>query len=194
MDEKNKPVWHTAKWYKANFGVDVLKANIPFKEVKNPIYSTASPMKLWKEEDILPFKNEENIKKFQKRSEIGKRVFVTKKENMINWFESLKEQTPEIKEITKRLWVIGEKISELHGKKAECRENDENSDSSEYFESDIEHCNNCRNMSSQQNRLRNEREELFVKLQKICGKDIQFIQLVRRYCREKYESSQLIHA
>lgn len=59
--------WHTRKWYKENFGVDPLELNLPFIQVKNPYYSKAAPMKLWKESDVLPFKSKKGIKKYIKR-------------------------------------------------------------------------------------------------------------------------------
>jgi len=183
--EAKEDKWHTRKWYKQNFGVDPLKLNLPFIEARNPHYSKAAPMKLWKESDVLPFKSEEGIKKYQKRREAGLKASETRKKHLKEWFTEIKSDNPRVKEILERLWKIGERISELHRLKEECRESDPTYDSETHWELGIEHCEDCERMSEEQAELREERSELFMELEKISKKDKKTIQLARRYLREE---------
>lgn len=179
-----KESWHTKRWYKENFGVDVTKLNIMPKEVKNPHYRSAPPMKLWKESDILPFKSDKKIQQFKKRSEAGKRAFETRKNNLVDFFEDIQSSNPRVNEITKRLWEIGKEIEKLHYLKEECRDADDYDGREDYFDYGREHCSKCRQMSEKQDKLRGERYELFGDLELICGRDKRTIQLARRYRRE----------
>jgi hypothetical protein len=182
-DKGEKEKWHTKKWYKEHFGVNVEKLGLPHKEVKNPHYSSGSPMKLWKEEDVLPYKNEKGIKQFQKRSEAGKKGFQKRREKLIKLFKEIKEENPDVGEITKRLWEIGNRIGELHGMKENCRDYD--ADKKEYFDWGMEHCDECARMSDEQHELRGERQELFEKLESIYNVDKRKLQLMRKYYREE---------
>lgn len=179
-----KESWHTKRWYNENFGVDVTKLSIMPKEVKNPHYRSAPPMKLWKENDILPFKNDKKIQRFKKRSEAGKRAFKTRKNNLIDFFEDVQSSNPRVNEITKRLWEIGKEIGKLHHLKEECRDADDYDGREHYFDYGREHCSKCRQMSEKQDKLRRERYGLFEDLELICGMDKRTIQLSRRYRRE----------
>jgi hypothetical protein len=183
-EEAKEDKWHTQKWYKENFGVDPSKLNLPFVEEENPHYSEAPSMKLWKESDVLPFKSEEGIKKYQKRREAGLKASETRKKHLKEWFIEIKRDNPRVKEILERLWEIGERISELHDLKEECRESDPTYSPETYWKLGIEHCKNCERMSGEQAKLREERSELFTELEKICKKDKKTIQLARRYLRK----------
>lgn len=178
----NTKDWHTKKWFKENFGVDVTKLDIKPKEVKNPHYGSSPPMKLWKEDDILPYKSEDKIKNYRIRSEAGKKAHQTRKNNLTKWFEGIKSSNPRIHQITKMLWEIGEKISELHHEKDECR--GDMDDKKVYFDCGVEHCSECKKISEEQERLRQERYNLFEELECLCEKDFRTIQLARKYCRE----------
>ncbi len=182
-NRKNKDKkWHTLKWYKKQFGIDPLKLNIPYKEVKNPHYSSAAPMRLWEEKDVQPFKSEDGARLHAKRREAGIKAHQTRKKRLIEWFKKVKTENKIVSEITKRLWEIGERIRELHDLKADCREGDDNND---YWETGIDHCNRCFKWSKEQDALRLEREHLFEELEVNYGKDKKTIQLARKYCREK---------
>lgn len=181
---KKEEGWHIKKWYKENYGVDPIKLGLPFKEVKNPHFSTAAPMKLWHEKDILPFRDDEGVKKYKKRSEAGQKAFKTRKARMIEWFKQVKSANQGVHEITKRLWEIGERVNELHRLKERCRTDDYLSyDHHEFWDMGVEHCKRCREMSDEQWGLREERENLFEELETICHTDKQTIQLARKYYR-----------
>lgn len=182
--QEKEDKWHTRKWYKENYGVDPSKLALPFEEVRNPHYSNAAPMKLWKESDVSPFRGEDGIKRYAKRKEAGQKAFITRKTNLKEWFTEIKNDNPRTKEILKKLWEIGEKISELHDLKEECRKCDPRYDSSDYWDLGIEHCEECERMTKEQCRLREEREELFSELETICGRDKRTIQVARHYLRE----------
>jgi len=169
---------HTLKWYKENFGVSPVALGLPFVEKKNPYYSSGSPMKLWEEEDVLPFKSDVGIAKHQVRKAAGTKAYQTKKTNLIKWFESVKSEDPRVHEITHRLWEIGTQIRELHALKAICRGDG-------YDDYENEHCTLCCERTDHQNRLRDERAVLFQELIIVCGKDKRTIQLARKYCREE---------
>ena len=165
---------HTLNWYKENFGVSPLALGLPFIEKKNPHFSSGSPMKLWDEEAVLPFKSVEGIQKHQVRKEAGKKAHQTRKVNLIKWFESVKSDNPQVHHITHRLWEIGSRIGELHSLKANCRR-----------ESDNHFCAVCDSNTDMQNDLREERSALFADLVNICGKDKKTIKLARKYYREE---------
>jgi hypothetical protein len=183
MSDK-KSDWHTRKWYKENYGVDPLKLTIPYIEKKNPYYSSASPMKLWKEDDVKPFKSEEGIEKFKKRREAGKKAFRTRRKRLVKWFEEIKSNNPKVNKITHRLWEIGMRISDIHEEKERCREKDRIYDKREYWEFGLEHCKECQKRTREQDKLRDERQELFERLERICDNEKRVLQLARKYCRE----------
>ena len=114
--------FHTRAWFKENFGVDPLKLNIPFKTAPNPHYKNAAPMKLWREQDILPFKSTVGIEKHEEAVERGKKAVETRKTNLKEWFKTMKSSDPRVQEILKRLWEIGNEIEDLHSAKEECRQ------------------------------------------------------------------------
>ncbi|MGC9100025.1 MAG: hypothetical protein ACP5HC_02005 [Caldisericum sp.] len=183
--EKDKTEkWHTRRWYKENYGVDPLKLGIPFREVRNPYYRKAPPMKLWKEEDVAPFKNTEGVEKFKKRQQAGQKAFETRKKRLKEWFSEIKDSNPRVKEILHRLWQIGERIKELHRLKENCRTSDPDYNEEDFWDYGIEHCPQCAKWSEEQWQLREERYELFNELEEICQKDKRTIQLARRYLRE----------
>ncbi|HEX7033754.1 MAG TPA: hypothetical protein VF172_12215 [Nitrososphaera sp.] len=176
--------WHTRKWYQQNFGVDPLKLQLPYKEVLNPYYRrSASPMKLWDEQVVLPYRDQRGIEEYARRSERGKKAAATRKKNLVELFSFFKQKDGRVREILEQLWQIHNSIHELHEKKAECREQD--GDPELYFEFGIEHCRNCEQWSRTQDRLRDEHEELFSELEEITGMEKQSIQLARRYLREQ---------
>jgi hypothetical protein len=183
-EQKREDKWHTRKWFKENYGVDPSKLGLPFDEAENPYYSKAAPMKLWRESDVSPHRDEDGIKRYAKRKEAGKKAFISRKTNLKEWFTAAKKDNPRTKEILKRLWEIGDRISELHDLKEECRECDPGYDSSDYWDLGIEHCEECERMTKEQCRLREEREELFSELETLCGRDKRTIQLARHYLRE----------
>ena len=185
--EKNKKQdsWHIKKWYKENYGVDPIKLNLLFREVKNPYFSSAAPMKLWNEKDVLPFKNKVGIKRYNERSNAGKKAFETRKTRMIEWFKQVKSDKPRVHEITKRLWEIGDRINELHHLKEKCRNTDHTYDPHNFWEFGSEHCRDCKEKSDEQWNLREEREELFGELEAVCDADKRIIQLARKYYRSE---------
>ncbi|MCK4526206.1 hypothetical protein KAW18_02445 [candidate division WOR-3 bacterium] len=187
FSEKNKKQdsLHIKKWYKENYGVDPIKLKLPFKEVKNPYFSSAAPMKLWDEKDVLPFKNEAGIKRYSERSNAGKKAFKTRKIRMIEWFKQVKSGKPRVLEITRRLWEIGEQINQLHHLKEECRNTDPTYDPHEFWEFGSEHCEDCKEKSDEQWNLREEREELFGELEVVCSADKRTIQVARKYYRNE---------
>ena len=180
---KKEDGWYIRKWYKENYGADPLKLGLPFKEVKNPYYSKASPMKLWREMDVLPFKDEKAIEIFKKRSERGQKGFQTRKTRLVEWFKQVKSDNPRVHEITRRLWEIGEGINELHRLKEECRNNSPAYDRREFWDLGVEHCKECKKRSNEQWSLREEREMLFLELETISNTDKRTIQLARKYYR-----------
>ena len=182
MSEKEDE-WHIKKWYKENYGTDPLKLGLPFKEVKNPYYSKAAPMKLWCERDVLPFKDEKGVELFKKRSERGQKAFQTRKNHLIEWFKQVKSGNPRVHEITRRLWEIGRGINELHQLKEKCRNNSPAYDRHEFWEFGVEHCKECKEKSEEQWNLREERERIFLELETISNTDKRTIQLARKYYR-----------
>lgn len=89
-DEK----WHTSKWYKENFGVDPVKLNLPYAEVKNPHYSQGATMPLWEEQTVIDYKNETGVYKFKKRQEAGNKAYKTRMEKAkkyLEWFKQKKQ-------------------------------------------------------------------------------------------------------
>lgn len=172
--------WHTRKWFLENFGVDPLTLSIPPKEVRNPYYSRAAPMKLWKEGDILPYKSEHGIQGYAKRRQAGHKAYETRKHRLIEWWKQVKTENPRVQEIVKRLWVIGEEISKLHEEKEECRGSQ---DREAHWEFGEEHCQDCAEKTEAQQALRAERERLFMGLERVCEKEKDTIQLARRYYR-----------
>ena len=185
VQKEKEDKWHTRKWYKENLGVDPSKLELRFVEAKNPYYSKAAPMKLWKESDISSFRDEDGIRKYAKRKEAGQKAFVTRKNNLKEWFTTVKNDNPRVKEILKRLWEIGNRISELHDFKEECRESDPDYNSEDFWDVGLEHCEACERATEEQCSLRDERGELFLELETICGKDKRTIQLARQYLREE---------
>lgn len=183
--QEKEDKWHTRKWYKENYGVDPSKMGLPFEEVKNPHYSNAAPMKLWKESDVSPFRDEDGVKRHAKRKEAGKKAFETRKRRLEEWFTDIKSNNPRVQAILKRLWEVGERISEIHFLKEECREDDPEYSYKDYSDIGIEHCEECERMTSEQCKLREEREELFSELEDVCKSDKRTIQLARNYLREK---------
>ena len=177
--------WHTRKWYKEKFGVDPSKLDIEFIEVRNPHFSSASPMKLWEEKNVLPFKNKDGIKVYKKRKKAGVKAYCTRKKHLKEWFKQVKSKNPRIQEIMKRLWKIGEDISWFHDLKEECRNTNIGFDKKDFFEYGVAHCKHCEKWTEEQDMLRDEREKLFEELKKICDKDLRTIQLARKYCREE---------
>jgi hypothetical protein len=134
---------HTQKWVLANYGVDPLKLPIPFREVENPHYSSAPPMKLWNEEDVSPYRDQKGVDRHRVRSEAGKKGAETRKKNLRGWFEQIKSDNPRVKEITKRLWEIGNEISDLQARKEKCRKSNNVDDGRDYFEYSDADCGNC---------------------------------------------------
>lgn len=192
MKNKKEEGWHIGRWFKENYGVDPLKLGLPFKEVKNPYYSKATPMKLWHEKDVLPFKDRKGIELFRKRSEGGKKAFETRKTRLIEWFKQVKSDNPRVHEITRKLWEIGERINELHQLKEECRNTDSTYDRHEFWEFSVEHCKKCKEKTDEQWSLREEREKLFLELETVSDADKRTIQLARKYYRmEGTNKSQL---
>lgn len=182
-EEKGK--WHTTKWYKDNWKVDPQKSHVPFKEVKNPYYPSAgAPMKLYLEDDVAQIKDTDKQKEFAKRHDTAKQAAQTRKENLIKLFADMKATNPEIPNITKRLWEIGENIRELHAGKEQCRSDGENA-KADYFELGMEHCQSCERKSAEQEKLREEREQLFQRLEKEANMPKAKIQLARKYIREQ---------
>lgn len=178
---------HTRRWYKENYGVDPLKLGLPYHEAKNPYYSTASPMKLWMEKEVYPFRSEEGIRKFKERSERAKKAFEDRKTRLKEWFTESKSANPRVQDILRELWEIGGKITELHNLKEQCRNDDPDYDSSLYWDMGIEHCEQCQNWTKQQNELRRKREQLFNELETLTKSDKRTIQLARRYLREEQQ-------
>jgi len=176
--------WHTRKWFKENFGVDPLKLDLPYVETRNPYYAKAAPMKLWKESDVSPHRDEKGIKRYAKRKKAGQKAFNTRKNNLKEWFTTAKNNNPRVKDILRRLWEIGDRISQLHDLKEECRESDPDYNSEDYWDIGLEHCEACERATKEQCRLREERGELFLELEAICGEDKRTVQLARKYLRE----------
>jgi hypothetical protein len=162
--------------------------NIPFIEKKNPHFSSAAPMRLWREEDVLPFKSGRGVELHGKRKEAGRKAFETRKKNLVQWFTQIKSVNPRVREVTRRLWEIGKEIGILHDRKEECR-NADVCDREAFWEYGIEHCPDCGRMSREQEKLREERAALFEELERICGKEKSVVQLARRYCRESQPAS-----
>ena len=182
--EKRPTTWHTRNWYKAEFGVDPLSLNLPFKEVPNPHYRRAPAMKLWDEQAVLPFKNERGIEKHHARSKAGQKAANTRKKNLVDLFSFFKNNDPRVQEILQRLWGIHCEIDRLHELKADHRGKEDSYDKQSYFDLGMQHCKLCEAWSVAQDRLRDERASLFETLQEICGMEKQAIQLARRYLRE----------
>lgn len=181
-EEKGK--WHTSKWYREHFGVDPLELDLPYEAVKNRYYRSGPMVKLWKEADVIPYKNKKGIDSAKRRKEAGERAFTTRRTKLIEFFKDAQGRCPRIGEITKRLWEIGNEVNAIHAEKAQCRNNDPEYDRSEYFDMGFEHCLQCSKRSERQKHLRNERATLFEELEQICGKDKKTIQLARKYLRE----------
>ena len=95
----------------------------------------------------------------------------SEKPGSVEWWKQVRSDNPRVQEIVKRLWQIGETISELHDEKQRCREDDSGDDSDEYLEFGAEHCDRCAKMTQTQERLRGERESLFTALEDACGKE-----------------------
>lgn len=176
-EERKQTKWHTRKWYKQNYGIDPETTGIPPKLVKNPHYSKAPKMKLWRENQLKPYKSDQGIQEYQRRSASGKKAFETKRNNLVKWWEETKQNDPEVKEIIKRMYQIHEQIGKLHRIKEMCRGHD--------VKLGIEHiCDDCDERSCQQDDLRDERENLFDKLEEITGESKEKIQEARKYFRE----------
>lgn len=169
--------WHTRKWYKENLGVDPLEMRLPFTEVPPPIRLTAAPLKLWEETEVFPFRNEDGIKEYAKRKEAGQRVFTIAKNTLKEGFNAAKSDNPRVKEIFETLYEIEVDIIELCLLKDECSENDSDYDKRGLREFGIEHCPECEKVSRVQNKLREEREQLFLELEEICKSKIRTIYL-----------------
>lgn len=181
INEKKQTEWHTGKWYKQYYGVNPEETEIPPKLVENPYYRTAPRMKLWKETEMRPYRNDDGVQRFQTKSAAGKKAFQTKRNNIVNWWQEKKQENPEIRSITQRLWKIHNQIGKLHHKKEMCR--------GCYAKWDIEHiCSDCDEWSGQQDDLREEREDLFVKLEELTEKPKEKIQEARNYQRQLNES------
>ena len=183
--EEKKDKWHTKRWFKENFGVDPSKLDLPYVETRNPYYAKASPMQLWKESDVSRHRNQEGVKEYAKRKQAGQRASIARKNNLKEWFTTVKNDNPRVREILKRLWEISERISQLHDFKEECRESDPDYNSEDYWDIGFEHCEACERATKKQWRLRAERGELFSELEMICGKEKRTIQLARQYLREE---------
>lgn len=177
--------WHTMKWYKEHYGVDPLKLGLNPKLVSNPHFRSSAKMRLWSESEVMPFRSEEGIEAFKKRREAGLKGARTRRDKLKKWFTSLREDKPEVQEIVKRLWEIGERIQVLHFEKAACRDADPWDDSGAYFDLGVEHCKKCLKMTREQTKLRNARASLFSELERLCETDKKTIQLARRYLRDE---------
>jgi hypothetical protein len=184
--------WHTRKWYKENFGIDPAKLDLHPIQKKNPYYSTAAPMKLWRESDVLPFKDDKGIKTYAKRKEAGKKAHETRKNHLKDWFVDIKNDNPTVGQILNRLWEIGERISDLHAMKEDCRGSAPYCNPRDYFDHGIEHCKECEKLTEEQCELREEREGLFMELEYICDRDKETIQLARKYLREQKQSREAL--
>jgi hypothetical protein len=187
MSADRKTGWHTRRWYKEHFGVDPEKLNIVPVEARNPHYRWAAPMLLWREEDVLPFRSDEGVRKYQVRKEAGRKAHVTRKTRLVEWWKQAKTDNARVQEIVKRLWEIGERISTLHDEKQQCREDDPSYEPDHHWEFGEDHCDRCRKMTETQDRLREERELLFKELQETCQASKSIIQLARKYYRQEQE-------
>lgn len=172
---------HTLKWFKENYGVNPLKLGIPFVEAPNPHYRSAAPMKLWSEAQVEPFKNQTGIEKFAKKRRSGQRAAETRRKNVKTWFVKAQERNPRIARILARLYDIHVRIGKLHDLKQGCRNL---SDSGDFWEYGVPHCDRCAHWTQEQDNLRFERAQLFDELEEISGIDKRTIQLARRYLRE----------
>ncbi len=79
--------FHTAKWYKENWGADPLKLGLPYEEAENPYYKSGPPMKLWTEDDVLPYRSEKEKQQHQKRSESAITAAETRRTRLIGEVE-----------------------------------------------------------------------------------------------------------
>lgn len=173
---------HTKKWYQENFGVDPEKFGLPPREVPNPHYRSGPPMRLWREQDVAPHKDDSGVARYRSRQEAGKRAFQTRRTNLMDWFQDLKSKSPEVQDILVRLYEIHVEIGRLHGTKVKCRGDDSGKD--DYFDFGVEHCEECEAASERQNGIRDERARLFDRLEVLAQADKQAIQLARKYLRE----------
>ena len=115
--------------------------------------------------------SQEGVEKYKRRCAAGRKAHETRKTRLVEWWKQVRSDNPRVQEIVKRLWQIGETISELHDEKQRCREDDSGDDSDEYLEFGAEHCDRCAKMTQTQEELRGERESLFTALEDACGKD-----------------------
>ncbi|MHB8567307.1 MAG: hypothetical protein ACYC7D_10420 [Nitrososphaerales archaeon] len=106
-DEKpKKPARHTKDWYIENYGVDPSKLNIEYIKVDNPHYRSAAPMKLYNEENVLPYKSQEKIDKHRELSERQKKVWEEtkkKEEEAHAYIAEMKALVPLTEEERKRI-------------------------------------------------------------------------------------------
>ena len=196
MSTGRKTRWHTCKWYKEHFGVDPTRLPVQRLEAVNPYYRSGAPMLLWNEEDILPFRSEDGIKRYAKRRAAGQKAYEAaerkreaarerEKRRLIEWWKQVRTEKPRVQEIVKRLREIGEDIRNWHDLKAECRNEHRHDDYDEDAYLGHYICRNCEAMSQEQDRLREERERLFEELKEICQVSKSTIQLARKFHREE---------
>lgn len=175
--------YHTRNWYKENWRIDPASFSIPYIEKPNPVFKSRTPMWLYDEGYVKPYLGSTKQKEFEIRSNRMKQAYKDRREKLKQWITELKEKD-EVKQILKRLWEIGEEIKELHFEKEACRASDPEYDSNTYWDMGINHCPSCSEKTEQQNKLRNERAELFQKMEEVSGADKKTTQLARRYLRE----------